>query len=270
MNATGGMFCADLSKDPANCGGCNHPCPAGNVCNAGICQVSMSRAPGLAPCPGTGGAPVCTNVYYDPSNCGSCGTICPAGTTCQGGMCNAPPAPPTCTAPMQLCGDGAARPYYCTDVLHDPGNCGACNVFCPASTYCNNGSCVPGGQPTCPAPQKMCGVATAPFCADVAYDRNNCGACGIVCPADKVCQNYQCVPPPGGDAGTAPQCAAPMIACPDPNAGGYRCTDLAYDSMNCGTCGYLCPAGTTCQGKQCFGSQGPDGGATAPPDGGTI
>jgi hypothetical protein len=163
---------------------------------------------------------------------------------------------------MQVCGDGTAKPYFCTDVLHDPGNCGACNVVCPQSTYCNSGSCVPGGQTmTCPAPQKMCGVATAPYCADVAYDRSNCGACGVVCPADKVCQNYQCVPPPGADGGAPPQCAAPMVSCPDANAGGgYRCTDLAYDSMNCGTCGYLCPAGTTCQGKQCLGPQGQDGG----------
>lgn len=48
-----GGFCRDLWADAANCGKCGIACPAGQVCNSGICQVAAPCSGDICPMPGT-------------------------------------------------------------------------------------------------------------------------------------------------------------------------------------------------------------------------
>src|SRR5258708_22101286 len=41
-----------------------------------------------------------------------------------------------------------------------------------------------------------------------------------------------------------------MVMCGSATGGGY-CTDLNYDSHNCGHCGNACAAGSECRNAQC-------------------
>jgi hypothetical protein len=268
--AAGKMYCTDLAHDPANCGGCGRTCPANAVCTDGSCQGGGGAAPGLAACPGTNGAPLCTNLYNDSANCGACGTICRDNTYCQGGRCL---APPTCMLPQLMCVDATGTKQYCTDVNVDSQNCGRCGVICGNGTYCQAGVCMTGTI-SCPATTKPCPQADGKInCARVDSDPGNCGACGLVCPANMVCQNYNCQPngTGGADAGTPPDgggvqpgvCPDPMAkACPDTSAAGHYCANIQIDPLNCGMCGIVCPS-RICQNYTCVS------GATPPPDGGT-
>jgi hypothetical protein len=80
-----GGYCADLSHDYYNCGGCGYACnQAGpnevGACVDGDCQYQcVSDA---TRCNGT-----CTSVLFDPNNCGACGNVCPEQTACAFGVC---------------------------------------------------------------------------------------------------------------------------------------------------------------------------------------
>jgi hypothetical protein len=88
----GGGICADLSSDPANCGGCGVVCPpdpggATVSCAGGECLYSvtgpMACLPGLTDCGG-----VCVDLSSDPFACGACGVVCsPQAPACIGGAC---------------------------------------------------------------------------------------------------------------------------------------------------------------------------------------
>lgn len=100
-------------------------------------------------------------------------------------------------------------------------------------TVCRDGRCV------CPADR--CGTTEGTFiCVDRQTDRNNCGFCGVRCPA-----GLDCV------MGTCP-CPAerPFCATSRPT----DCFDPAMhqtDSLNCGACGARCPEGAACQAGRC-------------------
>ncbi len=104
--------------------------------------------------------------------------------------------------------------------------------------YCPSNKC-PDGFTTCP---------TSPFACDVNLknDRNNCGACGVVCPTP---------PRPPGGIFTDPHEAAISFACVDgrcvlacANAFAMDCDGLVdngcetlpSDSNHCGACGNAC------------------------------
>ncbi|HET6345453.1 MAG TPA: hypothetical protein VFH51_11005, partial [Myxococcota bacterium] len=76
-----GGFCADLSIDAFNCGGCGIVCDGG-VCEGGACpQVSLGCVAPLVECAG-----LCADLSADPFNCGGCGIVCDGGV-CEGGVC---------------------------------------------------------------------------------------------------------------------------------------------------------------------------------------
>jgi len=97
--------------------------------------------------------------------------------------------------------------------------CKACNK----DTSRLAGSC--GSYVCCAAGQTPCGS----YCTDVAFDPDNCGACGNLCAAAGPNEEGACI---------FGQCE---YACVDGavDCGGY-CTILATDPNNCGACGNVC------------------------------
>jgi serine/threonine protein kinase len=108
----------------------------------------------------------------------------------------------------------------------------------------------------------------------IKSDSSNCGSCGNVCQADKVCVNGTCQCPPGQNdchgmcidlktdakncgvcGNTCPTykvCANGTCQCPSgQNDCHGKCIDLKTDANNCGTCGYDCPSYATCVGGTC-------------------
>ncbi len=157
----------------------------------------------------------------------------------------------------RMCPNGTGG-YYCAYLMGDSANCGTCGHVCPAGSFCSNAMCMPGSTdggappPNCTDPTtKPClnATGTGYYCATVMTDPGNCGACGNVCPAGSYCSNYSCVPMPGQDGGAS--CVAPMMMCKDA-ASNPICTDPRYDNINCGNCGYVCPANTRCMQGQCL------------------
>jgi alpha-tubulin suppressor-like RCC1 family protein len=126
--------CVDTTADPANCGGCNNLCFAGEQCMASMCRCAGTL------CAAPGPTQICTNLMSDPKNCLQCGHICPRGAVCSSNGC-------VCPAGLTECRGG------CVDLQFDNNNCGRCGVRCRATppcnreesgcTTCENGECVP-------------------------------------------------------------------------------------------------------------------------------
>jgi hypothetical protein len=290
----GGVACVDLQSDPGNCGGCGKLCSAGTFCGMGVCISTDKLPPGVPPppvihpaCPpptttGTcppevpdmckdavGGA-YCTNLRFDNASCGACGMGCPPGTLCVERRCQMGSASsdggapaPVCLQPFKICSDPFGG-QHCTDLQHDPGNCGGCSVVCGQGTFCDQAMCVagtmpppPDGGPTCAAPYLLCkDAAGRMFCTDPSRDPGNCGGCGNLCPAGSYCSYGKCQQAP--DGGPPPQCPPGRSLCNPPGAPAV-CTDLGFDRANCGGCGIVCDAGQGCQGGKCVSNTG-DGG----------
>ncbi|MDF3037762.1 MAG: Tryptophan synthase alpha chain [Thermomicrobiales bacterium] len=213
-----GGFCADLSSDAFNCGGCGIVCDSG-VCEGGACpQVSLGCVAPLVECGG-----LCADLSVDPFNCGGCGIVCDGGV-CEGGVC--PQISLGCVLPTVDCG-GA-----CVDVSADPFNCGACGNVCEG--VCEGGVCAPVQVSLgCVAPLVEC----PGLCADLSSDPNNCGGCGVVCESE-VCEGGVCASV-HVDIG----CVLPTVMC------GGLCADLSNDPNNCGACGIVCEG--LCEGGTC-------------------
>ncbi len=87
------------------------------------------------------------------------------------------------------------------------------------------GSC--GNYFCCAAGQSSCGN----YCADLAIDPYNCGACGSVCREPGLYEYGACV-----DGECTYACADGATYC------NGTCTFLGWDPYNCGECGKVCPA----------------------------
>jgi len=103
-----GTLCADLARDPLNCGDCGVTCSAGSVCLAGSCGCPPlgNKCGAGQTCCGTTG---CVSLDSDIKNCGGCSVRCPAGAQCVHGACAG--ATPASTPPPGFCAcsDGCAQ-----------------------------------------------------------------------------------------------------------------------------------------------------------------
>jgi len=163
--------------------------------------------------------------------------------------------------------------YGCTDILNDPGNCGACSMACQPGQVCTSGTCTLSCQE---GYQQCSGV-----CRDTRTDQYNCGTCSMTCAAGYLCIDGSCSPdcPEGytscsgvcknttndpmncGDCANA--CASGEVCmagtctfmCPSPyiDCSG-SCADLDTDHMNCGSCGNACLSGQVCEEGACQNS----------------
>lgn len=97
--------------------------------------------------------------------------------------------------------------------------------------YCASDECPPGTT-TCPLSNFRCDV-------DLRTDRNNCGACGVVCPADQKGALYECV-----EGACVMQCKEGLADCDGVVDNG--CEVSTRTDANCGTCGNKCSADEPC------------------------
>jgi hypothetical protein len=128
-----------------------------------------------------------------------------------------------------------------------------CKAFCRCSNHrqkdqclkvckaCNKdvsrlaGSC--GNYVCCGAGQTSCGS----YCADLASDPYNCGACGYACHPPGPYEYGACI-----DGGCEYVCAEGAVYC------GDVCTFLGWDPNNCGACGNVCGGpNPSCYGGAC-------------------
>jgi hypothetical protein len=159
----------------------------------------------------------------------------------------------------------------------------------PCKAYCNQ--CAKSQRSQCLAACRACGSAGGQlcgscgniYCADLASDPYNCGACGYVCEepgpyeygaclngrceyacvegalvCDGYCRlldrdPYNCGACGNVCGGSNPYCVdGECTACPPGLVlCGDRCVDLLSDRLNCGGCGQDCGPGFVCAGGVC-------------------
>ena len=187
----------------------------------------------------TGGTTLCGGACVDTqsstAHCGACDNACPAGQMCASGTCAL-----SCTAPLAVCGTGAAM--TCVDTTTSAANCGSCGNACPSransAPACTASAC----GLTCNTGFGDCNAVSADGCeVDTRADVAHCGAC-----------NNACASPPGASATcTASACG---FTC---NTGRADCNSTASDgcevdttnsAANCGMCGNACPSATRATG----------------------
>lgn len=148
----------------------------------------------------------------------------------------------TCPAPYTTCPAGAGATYKCAvDPRSDKKHCGACGNECLTfepihmTSRCVEGACQleclslpryiePHGE--APTKYRNCNNLLDDGCeADLFSDRENCGACGNVCPGNQPCVLGACGCPDG------------LEAC------NGLCVDTSSNEGHCGACNDPCPFG---------------------------
>jgi hypothetical protein len=264
-------FCADVTQDSNNCGGCGIQCGQNEYCvpqgsnGACVCDTAAAGGADLVQC-----GNVCVHSSSDPLNCGNCGIQCSSGN-CVGAMCV---TGLTCNVDA---GFFACTASGCTDVINDVHNCGSCG------NDCTQGGTAPFmgiecflGQCLCNSGQDyICPLDSDPFptmaCVDISSDPFNCGACGLLADGGGPYPDGGLPPSPHICDGVRTRCQQGACFCPDNelycgpgtwnsdagnivNDGGI-CLNDTSDPLNCGGCGNNCStlyaAESVCQFDSC-------------------
>lgn len=190
-----------------------------------------------------------TSVTTDVNNCGNCGVKCYAAAhstpNCTNSKCGF-----DCVQGWKNC-DGKSLNGCEMHVEWDVKNCGDCGNKCPhyahtASPLCTGGNCTGvclKGWSDCNNNLQSDGCE-----ALLASDKNNCGQCGVQCPAAAnaagLCYTGKC----------GLQCSKGFANCDKQPANGCEVA-LLTDVLNCGCCGKSCPcppnAYPTCAAGNC-------------------
>ena len=158
---------------------------------------------------------------------------------CGDQVCPTPPlgATTTCSGVGGSCGISCGS-RQCTP---PPGGTAACS----SAGKCVYSTCDSDTPNYCPRASGGAGT-----CVNLRYDPNNCGTCGEQCAGSGI-SNARCIE--GTCSGTCSTAAKPDYCFSYLMA---RCTNLASDPLNCGSCGNACSPGFTagaayCQNAQC-------------------
>ena len=149
--------------------------------------------------------------------------------------------------PMAMCLVGQTNCNgVCVDMQSDNGNCGMCNVRCPATTMCLRGACTTlandGGTDGTPT--------------DIVTDNGAVTDAGTPADTSTVTDNGT-VTDAGTptDAGTLTDAAMDNGGCGAGEARcGIVCVSLATNPSHCGACGRGCASGQSCTGGVCVGA----------------
>ena len=247
-----------------NCNGCGVKCEdPTKPCVQHRVGYGCGCEDGKVYCPATNN---CVDPKNDDDNCGACGNRCdptgggkPAYTNMYYGCVDSKCDELKCKKDWGNC-DGLLS-NGCETYLVTSANCGACGAACGAEEKCRidpQGEGFPFyfSKPQCMCPQGMtfCGSCQEDGCRGQCFDLSssweNCGACGLRCPA----------PPFFGATGGSTcnygmcelQCFEGRADC-NGDAKDYCETNIDSDPMNCGACGRVCDAiaGQACVGGEC-------------------
>jgi hypothetical protein len=103
-NSACGSYCANLSNDLSNCGGCGYSCPRDSggfrpTCDRSLCVIGTACDGTLrADCNRNPRDEYETDISSDSRNCGGCGRSCSSGLFCCLGRCvrSMSECPPIC------------------------------------------------------------------------------------------------------------------------------------------------------------------------------
>jgi hypothetical protein len=130
---------ADLLRDPAHCGVCNHGCTGpGCACEDGSFIATCEA--GYADCDGDAQNGCETDTSSDLAHCGGCARPChDDGYDANAAACTAGRCELTCRSPLfEIDCDGDPDNGCETNIWVDAENCGGCGVQCS----CRDGRCL--------------------------------------------------------------------------------------------------------------------------------
>jgi hypothetical protein len=253
-----GCEISPLSND--HCGVCGNKCPADKPCvDRGIMDYGCGCRPGELYCPNPSFPLLpCVDPENDDEHCGACNNACPP----EGDGSETPPPNTYFGCHESQCGTlkctggygdcDAVRDNGCEVFLIDNDNCGGCGTKCQEGQQCRIGkSFMP--ECMCPEGQTLCGAGCIGnicwgSCADLTSERENCGACGVMCAYNVTNAVEACV------YGKCQRtCDNGWGDCNGNRDDGCE-THIAADPKNCGGCGIVCDgiAGQACVDGQCM------------------
>ena len=183
----------NLNISLANCGSCGNACAlpnANSACVAGACSI-VSCITGFKNCDGITANGCETNINFTVNNCGNCGVVCTAPNAtmqCSNGICFIA----TCNTGFANC-NGVTSDGCEVNILSNVNNCSSCGLVCPtrpnSTSNCVSGTC----SITCNTGFANCDGNITNGCEiNILTNKNNCGACGVVCPGAQICTGGVC------------------------------------------------------------------------------
>lgn len=241
----------NTTSDVMNCGGCGLACVAKDAdvaCVKGQCVITSCKS-GFADCTLDFANGCETDTTTSTAHCGGCNNACVVANgsaRCEGGSCEVS----SCSSTYRDC-DGDPKTGCEVNVATSAKSCGGCGAagsdcttkYPNASSSCSGGACT---APTCAAGFGDCSGGAADGCeTSTASDKNNCGACGVVCGTQNVsataCSAGVC----------SPTCAPGWGVCATPELG---CITALGTTSNCSRCGERCSGATPfCDPGGCVG-----------------